>query len=579
MAALWSHAICCFLLLVLGRSKDKGLEEQLYEEAKNSQYLTEVISHGDALEQVLHNPTAPYVLVMFHVATCHICHDALPALESLAAAWSKAKEPIVAHHIDVTDNQDYWKKRYSFAGFPNLLLWHRPEADLGEKAQPLLDFVKTVNNGANDRLLVTKNESLLLDASRKAKMAEGKDKRRLEGLGQPATVERVELQDFTARLQVDGAGMKTTWYPLEALSYEDGRPVMRFERPDNPVLYRPTSWTKDAMKDFATRMMRPAVIDLKTVAQLTKEMKDEPLAAIVLCAGKIDDSPSFPAFAKSWQDKHRAYLASSKEACPLSGGSRPQLLVYSASHHQWSSQGLYAVPAVAVAGADIAVKDATALSAWFDMHRFPGIWNVSYENFHLLINAQRGTTVVAVDKTKKAELGKIEKIVKDVARPVASKAKGEPDVWLYSENTTYWGAVDGKLNGLDQFGVLRSDLPRVVVFLSEDGSRQWIEDVHELSVWNLSADLQRLPEMVRFSNEGARGFFMTRFYKPYRTLDRFARIAGGMPGRFGVAAGTMLTLFMCLHKLGKGAIWLTKMLMGDDGEEAPTKKATTKKKN
>lgn len=569
--------MCCLLLLVLGRSKDKGLKEQLYEEAKMSEYMQEIISTGDALEEVLLSPMAPYILVMFHVSTCHICHEALPALETIAADWAKAKEPIVVYHIEVS-NQAYWKSRFSFSGFPNLMLWHRQGANFADEAEPLLSFVKTANDGANTRTMVTKNESHLLDASRKALMSEQKDERRKRGLGLQATVERVELQDFTARVQVDGFAPKTTWYPLEALSYEDGSPVMRFQRPDNPVHYRPTSWDKEAMQDFAKRMMRPAVFDLKTASQLAKEMKDERLAAIVLCAGKIDDSPGFSALAKTWQDKHRAYWAASQEACPVSGGSRPKMLVYSASHHQWSSaKHASTSAAAAVAGADVAAKDATALSAWFDMHRFPGIWNVSYENFHMLIDAQRPSAVVAVDKTKQAELGKIDNIIKGVATPVTSKVKGEPDVWTYSANSTYWGVVDGFLNGLDHFGVLRSQLPRVVVFLSEDGSRQWVEDVSELSVWSLSADLKRLASMVRYSNDGVRGFFMTRLYRPLRDADRYASRAGGMPARVGVVIAFVLGLLLALQKLGRGVMSFAKMLM--DSEEEPKMQKATQKKN
>jgi len=293
------------------------------------------------------------------------------------------------------------------------------------------------------------------------------------------------------------------------------------------------------------------------------------MAAIILCDDTGKGAPFFPALAKSFQDKHRAYIASSKEACPVSGDAPwPQLVVFSPAHTQWSLQTEVA-PAAAVAGKDIVEsEDKTALTRWFDTHRFPGIWTVSYENFHQLIHAGRRTALVAVDETKKVEMRKIEKIIRDYQAPVASKTKGHADVWPYADNCTYWGVVDGTLAGLDGFGISSKELPRVVVFEAES----WIEDSDMLSIWDLKGSFKNLPNMLRYGS-GVWGFVMKHFYKPWHNLDKSANAAAGSNGRLGLAAFLIVGCLMTVHKLGTGMIWIfNSMVAGDKPKGDNSKK-------
>jgi len=549
----WGAAICCLLWFVFARVAGANLEDELYHSAKRSKYLEHLST--DTLDIFVNNPIEPYMLVLFHIGTCHICKDALPSLEMIAQKWRKNELPIIVGHVDCTNNQEHWRQKYGFKGFPHLLLWHRPQENFAAHLRPLVEFASAPTSAVS----VTKSEEHLLVAARQAKMGVEKDHLRLQGLGQAGKILKIELEDFTARLMVHTLQVsgKSAWFPLEALSYPDGSPLMTFERPDSTVHYRPASWKKEAMQDFGERMMRPTVTNLTSLAQLSKEMKDEPLVALVLCADEVSKFPGFAALAQTWKDKHRAYLASSSEACPVPGGPRPQLVVYSAPHHQWSPEG-GAVAAAVVVGADI-----DDLSSWFDKHRFPGVWIVSYTNFHQIIHASRSTAVVAVNEGKQGDhiltRRKVEKIIKDVTRPAKAKEKGQPDVYVYDANSTFWGVVDGTLNGLDAFGILATQLPRVVIF--EDD--KFIEDVDELSIWNLKQGLDNLPNMMRYGS-GAWGWMQTNIYKPWRQGDKLADFYGGMPLRVGFTAALVIGVLLFCMKLGQGLMSLLNTLGSDD---------------
>mmetsp|Transcript_121517 Transcript_121517/g.189742 ORF Transcript_121517/g.189742 Transcript_121517/m.189742 type:complete len:565 (-) Transcript_121517:135-1829(-) len=552
---------CLFVCLVHFACGD--LEDQLYRAAKSSRHMTEVTR--DSFDEFLLDAKEQYLAVIFHVGSCHICKSTLPILEDLAREWEENNVPIAVGHVDSTSLQEYWKRRFNFKGYPQLALWHRGEEKFAEKAVRAKEILPDAMTGAYKTVTITESKERLLDAARQVFMSLANDEQRLLGLGRDAEVVQVEYDDFTAKLRVKSVSNKMVWYPMEALLLPDGSPVMTFQRPSKPFFYRPTSWKAEQVKDFVERMMRPLIVPLKSMETLKGDMKQEKLVSLILCADELSSSPGFETLARAWQDKHRAYFIKSKNACPVDG-EWPLVLSYSPENQQWHPRGRAGAAAV-VAGPSIAASlDTNSLSNWFQKNRFPGFWAVDYENFHPLLHAGRDTAMVAIDDYKDEQKKEVYKILRDVVRPTAHAFL---TVFTYADNSTFWGVVDGRLAGLDTFGIHTFELPRVIIF--EDKTSEWVEDERELSIWNLKAGLANVPKLVRYG-EGPKGFVLKHFYKPWLTYDRLAIDAGGTPARIGFNGALLIGFAYSVWSITRNCMTIFQNLAtSDDMEEAEGK--------
>lgn len=290
------------------------------------------------------------------------------------------------------------------------------------------------------------------------------------------------------------------------------------------------------MKDFAERMMRPPVINLENRDQLQKDMKREMLSAFVLCAPEV--TPAFQQLAEEWQDRHRSYLATSPQTCIVdSDEPSPTLAVYTPAVRQWSARGK-PTPAIAVASSTIVGSNGTELADWVQGNRFPGIWNISYENFHIIISSNRSVGLIAVQKHVRKDNDMVEQKLKQIMAPSKCSDKGPLLKYIYSSSSYFWGVMDGTLTGLDAFGVHVDRLPRVLIF---EGSDAYVEDVDELTVVNLEHDLAKIPGLPRYY-PGMLGYMLRikiKVQRWWRAADRLASETGGMPLRV-VAAAMML---------------------------------------
>jgi len=470
-------------------------------------------------------------------------------LELVAKEFSEQEVPITVGHVECSSAKSFWQSRYGFDGFPHLHLWHRRND--GQQNDGI-----TINELVGSTVRVTANEHLLLEAARKADMSKKRDADRLQALGSEGEVLEVEVADLTAQLKVTKSGA-IVWFPLEVLSAtEGGKPLPPIQRPTS-VAYRPTSWKREAMRDFAVRMMRPTVTVLKDLSKLEAKLKNESMAALVLCAPEV--TPRFLAFVRPWQDKHRAFHAPDPDACPVEGAEAgPQLVVYSPPRQQWAAKGKPSAAAI-VAGTEVLDDEKLDLAAWFDRHRFPGMLNVSYENFPEVVNAERHIAVVAVDMSSPKQKKVVQQKIREAAAPKKSKRLGT-EVYTYGSNSTYWGVMDGMLNGLDAFGIRKGQLPRVVIF--EKGGR-WVEDEEHLTVQNLARDMAKSGELWRMQG-GPYGYLLSFLRMTWRSFvfyDQWADDIGGLPGRI------LLCVMWAILPVLMGRNIIQTLMAGDEPEE------------
>jgi len=545
-----------FLALVFAIGTQGDLTSDLYRMAKQSSYLTEL--NAATLHEFVTKRQTDSVMVMFHVGSCHICKDALPALDLVAKELDERGASIAVGHVDSTNDKSL-QKELGFSGFPAILFW-RPGATISEK------FQVAHLNGLKAR--VGSDKTKVLAASRLAGMPDEKDAKRVKALGQEGTIKEVDHRDHTARVELPGAA-GSVWLPLEEVSpFEQGEWKAPIVRPEGYFQYRPTSWEQKAMQHFADHMLRKPVVPLQSMKQLTSEMDDERFAAFVLCSHEPSDD--FEVVAKQWQDKHLAFHARTAAACPVAELSWPSLVVYSPGSQQWPQKTGRADgrAAAAVAGPEILGAGWASLTAWVASTRFPGVLSVGYENFHEFIqDKQRPSVMIAVHVDRKQENKFVMSKIREAAMPTETE-KG-PDVYDYGGGGRYWGVCDGSLNGLTQFGISPYSLPRVVLF---EGPDSWVEDADELTVASLVTDLQTADNLWRQTN-GFKGYlvvFARDSLKIWQYMDGFAVERAGTLGRVFAAVAVAGIVLGSLWFTVKNIIGIAKVLM--EGEDTPKKK-------
>lgn len=526
-----------------------------------SKYMTYLDKH--TIDEFISHSTTPYIAVLFHSRSCRQCTAALENIEAQAREWDEKGIPVIVGHVDASELVTHWKKKFKINLFPQLMLWHRNEANFSEKQLALMEFASTIKRGSGRRLVVTEDQDLLLDASRASGMAQSKDHHRLEGLGQTVWTDKVMLSDYTARVQLSGQKKPNTWFPLETLSFPDGTPTMLFKRPSAPIRYRDVHWGRAEIKSFVERMMVGPIKDLDSMAQLQTYMKDDTRSALILCADEVpaeDRSAGmgFLGLAKAWQDRHQAFLAKADAACPVSGEARPLLVVYSPAHQQWSATGKPVAAAVSIGLLDI-LRAGESLYDWFNIHRFPGMIAVSEYIFRTTFPAVRNIAMVAIDTKNEDQNKKVEAKIREVMQPVKPMSAEYPEVYIYDADTPYFGIVDGTHSDLKKYGIHPSELPRLVLFEREE---TWFEEMDKLSVWNMKQDLKNLDSMYKYGGPGFRSFLLSNFWRPWNDLDKEADRRGGLPARAALMVAIILFLLVLtyiLYRVGRYAFYMLRL--------------------
>lgn len=495
-----------------------SLDADLYNQAKQSEMMT-ALTPGESLENFTgHQRPAPSVMVMFHDGKCHICQKALPELEMAARTLQKREVDVAIGHVDSTDDKSLITK-FNLKGLPAVLFWRSRYLAQGLSVPEALPDAKEL---LSERLQVVDDDELILRACRKAGMSEEaqKKKKRLQAAGKAGIVISVDMKDQTAKINM--ADLGDVWFPLEALRDMDGAPLP-YDRLEVAKHFRAerTGWEREAMTKFAERMLKPVVLPLESTEHLLKQMRNETEPAFIFCG--TDLTAGFREFAADIQDVAYAFQAKSPAACP-STGPTPRVVVYSPPWQQWSAKAKTAKAAMTVAGPDV-VRDDEALLRWISSHRYPGLVRLGFSNFREFVRADRHALVAAIDTGAFASHKMVEGALLEVGRP---EEIGDHREFTFNESSYYLGVVDGRLPGMDSYGVRPSRLPRLILM---EGSDQWVEDEEEFRVEGLPQDLEKVPRLWRTSGGFAGTIVM--FRKSFRkTMDE---IEGVVDKSFGYA--------------------------------------------
>mmetsp|Transcript_7934 Transcript_7934/g.17593 ORF Transcript_7934/g.17593 Transcript_7934/m.17593 type:complete len:553 (-) Transcript_7934:22-1680(-) len=550
------YEVLWLLACLLCRTVESSdLQGDLYKMAKKSKHLSHLTPA--TFDSFMDSTDKSYVAVLFHIGTCHICKDALPTMELVAKHFAEKKGDIALGHVDCTNLDSKMKDKLNIGAYPCLRFFRRGEKGTDEAAW---------NAFSGKQVRVTSDEDLILAMSREAGMSmeAPKSAKRLEAAGKEVLVHRIAFDDLTFQAVLPKVGK--VWLPLEAMEAEDLPEVRRHEK---SFQYRPKSWKREAMQDFMQRMMRPPIATLSSARQLQQDLKGESQAALVLCAAEA--TPQATKVARAWQDQHLFFIAPEPSLCPVAQqDEKPLLVVYSPAHQQWSPSWTPKAAAV-VADSSTVAQSYGKFAAWVSRNRFPGVWNVGYENFPELVGSPRKVVLAAVAPERVQENRRVLEALHEAARPQVG-SDSAPDIYEADESSFQWGVVDGNLNGLDAFGILRTQLPRVVVL---EGRDSWVEDADELQVFSLKDDLKKLDTMWR-RRSGFKGYALVMArdaLKLWKSIDKWAEGRGGHGVRMMVVAGFAMSLFLVVRVTSRVASALVSAVLASDGEEEKPKKS------
>lgn len=517
----------CAALYVAGRAVPAhgDLQMDLYRAAIRSDSMTELSAEGlDALIGL--GRPAPTVLVMFHEHSCGICQAALPELNEVAQALHKHGEKVHVAHMECSRDKELIKRRAHLKGFPSVLVWRARAEAIGDEDTPEALKGKT--------LTVVGDRDFLLRAARHASMGEDKDAQRLAALGKEGQVLGIDLVDSTAQLMVPGVGK--AWFPLEALQRQDGS-ALPYHRSEAAFTYL-GAWKKAEMQHFMESMLAPLVSPVEGSRWTVSTVEKELYPSLVFCGEEV--TQGFVEAATALQGKMRAFHARAPAACPVDSqavGGRPHVVVYSEPGQQWSAGPTTAKAAVAIAGPQIVADDGD-LVAWVNLHRFPGILEISFHNFPDFVNTDRPALIVAARSPRRdTEPNKlVERRLREVGRP--RELNSRTDEYTYGNGSYFLAVIDGTLDGLSTFGVAQNELPRVIIF---EGGHDWVEDAEELTVGRLVADLQKVPRLWRSGSSlwGKCKWLARELLRSFRFYDDWvASLLGG-----GTAGHCVLPVF------------------------------------
>lgn len=539
----WVLAIAGFVFTLLGgRADAQDLVGEMYHAATRSPHVVALAGLEDLDELVGRGRPKAALAVMFHERSCHICHGALPEFVEVARDFQARGLDMHFAHMECSGIKDAVKSRAHLLGFPSILVFRPLESNARWPASGLI----------NQTLAITDDRAFLLRACRLAGMAEERDHARVRHLGMEGRVLVVDLLDGTARLAIGPA--PGTWFPLEALrpSGSSGAAAAVFRRAEAAKSYD-SSWKAGEMGHFLRRMLHPLVAAVASQDDAVEAVAGERFPAFVFCGRDV--TLGFLEAAARFQGKVRAFHANRVEACPVPlAAEGPHVVVCAPPGALWHATPRFAA---AVAGPEVVLDDA-ALAEWLGRNRFPGVTALDFHNFWDFLNAGRRGLVIALrdPRAPSLESEAALKALRDVARPDGN------GVFRYGEESLNLAVVDGGIAGLDAFGVSPDRLPRVVVF---EGPHAWVEDVDELTVHRLRADLEKLPALWRSSNDvmGYARSCARRLAKAYSVADGLvADAAGGHPASRGVLPAVVVGAAWAIVALARSVV----QAMGESDE-------------
>jgi len=400
--------------------------------------------------------------------------------------------------MEVSQAKEMIKRRFHLRGFPSLVVFRkRAEAIVDDDRPAALD---------GKSLRVTGDNDLLLRASQNAKMGKEKNAARLRALGKEGEVIGIDLVDLSAQLSVPEVGK--IWFPLEALVKAKSGAALPYHRSEASFMYS-GAWKQTEMKQFMERMLAPLVeVVSGSSRDKVRSLVDKELFPVFFCCGGKEVTSGFVDAATASQGKTRSFHVPDPESCPAplpsaSDPSKPHVLVYSPAGQQWAPSTKALRSAVTIAGPEV-VADPAALVSWIQTNAWPGIVELQFHNFADFVNAARHGLMVAV-RGPRGTGGEVSRLVEKRLREVAKPDQLDPRTDLYtygkSNSSHFFAVIDGSLDGLTNFGVSPHKLPRVVVF---EGRDQWVEEETELTVEQLSSDLEKLPKLWK-SKDGPYG--------------------------------------------------------------------------
>lgn len=291
-----------------------------------------------------------------------------------------------------------------------------------------------------------------------------------------------------------------------------GYPTIKLFSAESDVEPRPykSPRTEEGFTKYAERMTSPAVRAFGGAAELERLMKGEAYAAFVAVAATPEQAPEgFVTAAEAWRDRHLFAATPKLQDLMPTGITAPADATLAAvslgAHQQWPGADNTSQPGPAALFFTGDLSDAEAVTKWIEKHRFPGIWNLGETNFFEFTHATRRAVLLAVDPAA---------VTQRQERTLQSLSKKLKDDYIF-------GVVDGTswADALHDFNIAKKDLPRVLI--TEDDFEAWYEDIEQLTMDNLEADLRGFAAGEKaILRQGRGALARLMFYK--RELWRYA---------------------------------------------------------
>lgn len=267
-----------------------------------------------------------------------------------------------------------------------------------------------------------------------------------------------------------------------------------------PTSYRSQRNAEGFLK-YAQRMTQPAVRQIANASELQELLGGETFAAFVAAGDPAAPPVGFAAAADTWRDRHIFAVAPRLADLLPDGVAVPpgaSLAVLSAGAQQWPGADKTAEVSPAALFFEGDIGNASAVNAWVERSRFPGVWALGESNFYAFTHAARRAAMLAVDPS---ELSLSEE---QFLRSAAAKLG---DDFIF-------GVLDGVswADELSDFNIASRELPRVLI--AEQEFEAWYEDVDELRLETLEEDLRGfLSGKKQILRQGRSAFAKIMFYK------------------------------------------------------------------
>lgn len=306
---------------------------------------------------------------------------------------------------------------------------------------------------------------------------------------------------------------------------------------------------------YAERMTLPPVRRVAGPAELDAALLNETFVAFVAAVPSDQAIPAGLAeAAERWRDRHVFAVAGSLGDLLPKAVAAPKgavLAALSTGAQQWpgADNTSAASPAALFFQGDL--SDPKEVLAFVEQSRFPGVWQLDETNFYEFTHSSRRAAMVAVDPQK------VSREEEAALRGAAARLGAD---FLF-------GVLDGNswAEELTDFNIAKQDLPRVLV--TEDDFEVWIEDIDELRLETLEADLKGVLSGQKSLLRQSRSVpSKLQFYlrEVQRNALRLYAYAKRGHKEAAIAAAIVVGIFGALMAIGWCAGACCKILIGED---------------